>query len=249
MKKILAVFISAVFLCQSVFAVNVFESRGRVVVLMYHMLSENSKIWGDFCISPKVFENDIEYLKKNGYEFLTPSQLAAENTKNRKIAVITFDDGYLSDYQYALPILKKHSAKAAFFVIGSQIGKPGYMTADNIKEMAQSGYAEIGNHSYALHNLTASALTMLFRGGKSNAEIVKDYQKNAELLKKITGSDINSLSYPNGIFSDNVDKALRKSGVKTTFSTKPYSYAQINVSAPIGRKTRTSAAKLTNLMK
>ncbi len=249
MKKFLLFILTVFILFQNAYAMNVFDKRGKTVVIMYHKLSENSNEWNNYCISPKTFEDDIVYLKKSGYEFLTASQLAQTDTKKRKIAVITFDDGYYSDYEYAVPILNKHSASATFFVFGGAVGTDGYMSADNIKEISQNALAEIGNHSYALHQNTPSALSILYGSGKNVSQIADDYNKNAVFLKEITGKEITALSYPNGIYSDEVDKAVKSSGVKITFSTKPYSYSSINIANPVGRKTRSAFVKIENLVK
>lgn len=234
---------------ENAYAMNIFDKRGKIVVIMYHKLSENINEQNDYCISPSAFDSDIAYLKKSGYEFMTASQVANAKTKNRKIAVITFDDGYYSDYKYALPILNNYSACATFFVYGGAVGTTGYLSEDNIKEMSKNKLVEFGNHSYVLHQNTPSSLSILYKSKTNDDTILKDFQKNAEYLKKITGKEITALSYPNGIYSDEVDKLLKQNGVKITFSTKSYSYVSINTAVPIGRKTRSNSSKITDILR
>lgn len=249
MKKFLLFLL--IFLIPSVNAgaFNVFDKRGKIVIIMYHKLSENSREWNDYCISPDAFEKDIEYIKRCGYEFMTASQLADENTKNRKIAVITFDDGYDSDCKYAVPILKKHAASATFFIYGDAVGTNGYMTEENIKEISSYDFVEIGNHSYKLHDNSSAQLSVLYGNRKNTAEIVDDYEKNSEFLKNIIGREISALSYPNGLFTTEVDKCLKTRGVKITFSTEPFSYVSVNTAVPVGRKTRSASSQIENLMR
>lgn len=249
MKKILLFLL--VFLIPSVnaSAFNVFDKRGKTVIIMYHKLSENSREWNDYCISPDAFEKDIVYLKKCGYEFMTASQLVNEKNKNRKIAVITFDDGYYSDYKYAVPILKKHSANATFFIYGNAVGTSGYMSEENIKEISEYDFVEIGNHSYKLHGNTPTQLSVLYGNRKKTAEIVDDYKKNSDFLKGITGREVKSLSYPNGLYTPEIDKALRAQGIKITFSTESFSYVSVNTAVPVGRKTRSISSQIENLIR
>ncbi len=163
---------------QSVFAAGGYNpvlKRLRAVdsnstlILMYHKLSEKSSENGDFCIKPQEFEADIKLLCESGYTFLTASELAAAKKEkgDRKIAVITFDDGYESDYIYAVPILEKYGAKATFFVFGGAIGKKEYMTREQVKFLADSKCAEIGNHSFEFHSKSVAEVKMLYMSKKT----------------------------------------------------------------------------------
>lgn len=139
------------------------------LILMYHKLSENPAENGDFCIKPQEFEADIKLLCESGYTFLTASELAAAKKErgNRKIVVVTFDDGYESDYTYALPILEKYGAKATFFVFGGAIGKKEYMTKEQVKLLSASKCAEIGNHSFEIHSKSIAEVKKLYISEKT----------------------------------------------------------------------------------
>lgn len=194
-----------------------------VLVLMYHRLSDKISENNDFCIQPAEFEKDIKLLAENGYIFCTASELAEyekDNKKGGKLAAITFDDGYESDYLYALPVLKKYNAKATFFVFGDAIGKDGYMTKEQLYELAQSPYAEIGNHSYKIHNKSIAEIRSAYASGKQNQMLADDFIKNKKLLEEITKKNVTALSYPNGVYNSGVDTMLRNYGVKVTFSTE-----------------------------
>ena len=69
----------------------------------------------------------------------------------------TFDDGYLSTYQYAYPILKKYGYVGTAFIIPSLVGKEGYMNWAQITELYRNGW-EIGSHSYTHPHLTQLSL-------------------------------------------------------------------------------------------
>lgn len=229
----------------SVSAMPIFN-KGNVLVLTYHRLSPDSAMANDYTVTPDTFESDIKLLKEKGYEFLKASQLEGNFSKDRKIAVITFDDGYKSDLEYAVPILEKHSACATFFIIGEMVGKSGYMSEDDIKLLSQKEFCEIGNHSYSIHNLFPSTLSIMYRSGRHNEYIIADFKKNNELLLEITGKSPTAVSYPNGIFNSFIDKSLCDLGMTVTFSTAETSYKSPLV--PIGRRNRGQDRNINNLL-
>ena len=238
-RKILTcVLVFVCFAMQSAGALPIFDRNGQVLILTYHKLSELQNEWSDFCISPKTFEDDIKFLKGRGYTFMTASELAKADTKGKKTAVITFDDGYESDIKYAAPVLEKYNAKATFFIIGGAIGTPDYMSKQQIAELSKKACAEIGSHSDKIHFKKYQTLTVMYRSGKYNNEIINDFKKNDEILKEITGNIPSAVSYPNGLYSPAIDKQLKKDGKIITFSTHEASYGGVKKDAPTGRRNR-----------
>ena len=80
----------------------------------------------------------------------------------KKPVVITFDDGYLSNYQYAYPILKETGMVATIFVIGATVGNTEHYKNTNYPitphftfqqgaEMVASGIISIQSHTYDMH--------------------------------------------------------------------------------------------------
>ena len=91
----------------------------KLPIIMYHSLLNDSKLQNEYVISPEIFENDLKYLKNNGYSFLTVDDLikytSSDITLPEKCIMLTFDDGYYNNYYYAYPLLKKYNAKAVNF--------------------------------------------------------------------------------------------------------------------------------------
>jgi len=212
---------------------------GNVKILTYHLISEDTNLHSAYCISPEMFENDLKYLKDNGYTFMTTSQLPVSDTTQGKIAVITFDDGYSSDYKYVVPLLEKYEAKATFFIVGSYIDTPGYLTTEELKEMSTKSCVELGNHSYEIHDYSYQQLTAMYRDPAYEQQILDDYAKNDEFFVNLFGWAPISLSYPYGIYSLQIDEGLKAKGKIITVSTAeiPYNYKS---TAPAGRKNRDS---------
>lgn len=249
LKKIILFLLLLCAASQSTYAMPLFSDRGNVTVITYHRLSPNPAHWNDYCISPQQFEQDIVSLKEAGYTFLKASQLSTAATVGKQIAVLTFDDGYDSDYRYALPILRKHGVCATFFVIGSMLGQTEYMSVKQLKSLSESPYAEIGNHSYSLHSYQKTTLEILYKGKKSDDTILADFKKNGAVLSKITGKHITALSYPNGVYSDSMDEKLKQQGYLITFSTKEIPFRQPSEKKPVGRKNRSFSRPFWQLTK
>lgn len=145
--------------------------RSRVVILYYHRVG-----WIDRLSKPRShFRADLAYLQKH-YECVTMRQLVARMKSGepirRKLAVVTFDDGYLDNYLSAFPELVRARVPATFFVttgyIGTQRKFPhdtraleagisarddwAKMTWDQLREMQAAGM-EIGSHTVNHANL------------------------------------------------------------------------------------------------
>ena len=111
------------------------------------------------------FEKQIKAITEAGYNGISMKQLVDYTEKGielpEKPIVITFDDGYSSNYEIAYPILKKYNMKATMFIIGSSVDKYMYKDTDNLmnphfgykaaKEMVDSGLIEIQSHSNDMH--------------------------------------------------------------------------------------------------
>ena len=219
--------------------------RPNSLSLMYHKISENPAEQNAFCISPKEFEEDICYLKKQGYRFCTASE-TKDLSKWEKCVFITFDDGYESDYLYALPILEKYQAKATFFIIGSSVGQGDHITKKQLEQLSQSPLVEIGNHSYELHNLTVDAIRAEFYSGNAT-KILDDFRKNAFFLETVTKKPVRSISYPNGIWTPEIDCAMRTFGVVMTFTSNETAIKEFD--KPCGRFNRFSGRDIKNVIK
>ena len=95
----------------------------EVPMIMYHLVTKNGRYVGKYGITPIELENDLKFLKDNGYETVVMADLVAfvRRGKNlpKKPIVLTFDDGNSGDYRYLYPLLQKYDMKAVVSVIGS----------------------------------------------------------------------------------------------------------------------------------
>lgn len=194
-----------------------------VAALMYHSVTNDEQRWDDYTISPAQLDADITYFTDCGYITMTATELAEADMSQidgKKILLLTFDDGYSNFYTDIFPVLKKHGAKATMFLIGSYIDRYGYLTSDQVYEMANSTFVEIGNHTDNLHSAPREILQAFYNNPDLHADVLRDIRENGELLSRITGKKITSMSWPYGLYAEELDGALKNNlGYKISFST------------------------------
>lgn len=207
------------------------KDKVSLSIFMYHSILKDSSRAGEYVISPEQFENDIRYLKDNGYHFITMSDLVRYVNKKRgklpdKPVIITFDDGFYNNYLYAYPIMQKYNTPFVISIIGkyTDINKEGekmngyysHLTWEQLKEMTDSGLVEIQNHSYDLHSNSGKRMGST----KNKGESLEDYKtllsddllKLQKLLKKNVGIEPNTFTYPYGRISPESVDILRELG-------------------------------------
>jgi peptidoglycan/xylan/chitin deacetylase (PgdA/CDA1 family) len=211
------------------------ENPKGAVLCYHHIVPESLSKSVDTVVSLSEFEGQMKYLYEHGYytaslkdveEFLYNKKKLPENT-----VVITFDDGYESNYLYAYPILKKHDLKALIFIIGSKIVNDGQaqnphtiakLSFDQIKEMTDSGLVEFGNHTFNAHDFKNGKPCLL---SMSKDRIFLDFEQVNEVFADIGLPKPKSIAYPYGKFNDVSITAAETNGYKLGFTvSKGYIY-------------------------
>ena len=153
--------------CISCSAAN---TASKVPILMYHNLTNDPSAVTSMTITGERFQEDMEYLEYNGYTPLLSADLinirAGKESMPERPVMITFDDGYRSNYDIAYPILQKTGMKAVIALIGKSIrandnteANRFFLKWDEAAEMADSGLVELASHTYNLHNPQYGGLT------------------------------------------------------------------------------------------
>lgn len=209
------------------------ETNGvTVVVLMYHGLRKDISAQNEYTIAPSDFENDLKYLKENGYNTITVSDLTAYFEKGTplpsKPVMLTFDDGYYNNYVYAYPLLKKYNMKAIISPIGitvdeyqkTQDENPAYAQIDwdDIREMMTSGLVEFQNHTYNLHKIKNGTQGAAQIKGESDEDyekrLTEDLQKLNKRFEEETGVVPSTVVFPFGAMNDKSVEIVKKMGFK-----------------------------------
>ncbi|MDX2047947.1 MAG: polysaccharide deacetylase family protein [Chitinophagaceae bacterium] len=95
------------------------------LVLMYHRIADTGFDPWSLCVSPSRFENQVKLLK-NKYNVIGYQQLGEYfegNSVKEDFILVTFDDGYLDNYETAAPILTKYNCPAIFFITSGAIDR------------------------------------------------------------------------------------------------------------------------------
>jgi len=158
---------------------------------MYHRFNENK--YPSTNIKMDIFKKQINIIKDKKYSFENPKDfdLSFNNPKTKKKVLITIDDAFSSFYNHAWPYLKKNKIPFILFVSTEPVGKNGYMSWEQIKEIEKEKFAFIGNHSHSHDYL----LDLTFENFK------KDINKSIEIFKKKLGYNPIFFSYPFGEYS------------------------------------------------
>jgi|ERR1035437_444274 peptidoglycan/xylan/chitin deacetylase (PgdA/CDA1 family) len=187
------------------------------MILMYHHIAppqavpsvrEPSEGW-KFTHSPHGFERQLVALRQRGYRFVSLAEIVADIRKrgvedNRSVAV-TFDDGWVDNYRFALPVLKRLSIPATFFVTSAHLGK-------GTRDEKKMGFAQLtelldAEMSIGGHSRTHPDLTKL--APEQAREEIAGCKKD---LEGALGVSIQFFAYPGGAFNRDVARLTQEAG-------------------------------------
>ena len=174
---------------------------------MYHRFDESK--YPSTNIQIDVFEKQLDIISSEGIKFIHPKDFKKnlyENKKDRKI-LFTVDDGLLSFYKNAWPILRERKIPFILFVNTREVGSFNYMNWDQILELHKSENVEIGNHSHSHEYLV----------DENSDFIKKDILTSIEIFKKKLGTNSDFFSYPFGEYSLEFKKIIKDLGFLYAF--------------------------------
>jgi peptidoglycan/xylan/chitin deacetylase (PgdA/CDA1 family) len=223
------------------------ESAGadtELPILMYHNLTTDPSQVTTMTMTAEQFRLDMEYLTAFGYTALLPEDLvkisAGEEEMPTHPVMVTFDDGYESNYTLAFPVLEETGNKATIAVIASHIrggqdpGNESSMTWSQAKEMYESGLVDIGTHTYRLHNDDNKGMPYYEAGAingiaRKTGESFYSYQKRVGmdllhsiyLIEQNVGNDVIYAAYPFGTYDKWYLPLMESMGIMVSASTIP----------------------------
>ena len=236
-RKIIAVSIVmlTVLISFIAFAGSIKTDEREVLILMYHHILKDTSYHGKYVVSPSQFEEDLMYLKQNGYETVLIKDLIdfvyLKKELPQKCAVLSFDDGHLSNYHYIFPLIKKSNDKIVISVVGEYTDNAtntedrnvaySYLKWEDIKELDDSGLVEIANHTYNFHNKNKrmGIGSVIGETKEEYTKIIKDdLEKLNKKIKDITGKEPFTFTYPFGKVVENSYDVIKKIGFKASLS-------------------------------
>ncbi|WP_337236212.1 polysaccharide deacetylase family protein [Proteus faecis] len=174
------------------------------------------------------FTEQMNYLKKAGYETLSLNQVAgylnkSVNLPGRAVA-LTFDDGLQSVYRYAYPLLKENGQRATLFVISSRIKSKipkwapnslQFMSWQSLK--SSRDVFDIQSHSHFLHRLDNNKKPIIF--SRQSHTIILDLQRSQRVLSLLNPHQY-AFAYPFGGYNQRAINAVKASGVTLAVTTQ-----------------------------
>jgi len=227
--------------------------NGKALVLIYHHLAPSRlKIaYNRIILSPLNFEAQMKYLRNNKYNVISLREMAESMEKKipfpPKTVVITFDDGYESNYVYAYPVLKKYNIKATINVVVGTIKETNppfrpdvtsMLTWPQVQEMQASGLVDFQSHTYNQHHYAlldgkgeraGPVLTnQIFDWSKGRQETNAEYKERVyqdlslakSVLEEKLGQPIFALTYPFGSYNSETQELAEKAGYKMLVTVK-----------------------------
>ncbi|GIV64790.1 MAG: hypothetical protein KatS3mg046_050 [Bellilinea sp.] len=167
----------------------------NVPILLYHRIVDGEAA-NRYEVSLENFRLQMDFLRQNGYETITPVQLAKVILKGGELpakpVILTFDDGYSSIYNLAFPVLDRCGFIGVVYVITELIGTPLYMNHEQIIELFANGW-EIGSHTVSHEDLV-----------KNPAKTYDQLYESKQYLEKILGNKELTIAYPYGRANKNI---------------------------------------------
>lgn len=221
------------------------EAQAQVTapILLYHHLSRTEEESGTV-LSPETFAHQMDLLAREGYHPVTFAQLVdfvrVGTPLPDKPVLITFDDGYLSNYEYAFPVLREHGFPATIFVIGSAVGHYEYYKdtqyrltphfgGAEIEEMTASGLVDIQSHTYDMHQWPPfeggdrARANILPLEGESEGDYIdalaRDAARQDDLFARYGLEKSAALAFPAGQHVITADAVLNACGYRVTVTT------------------------------
>ena len=221
---------------------RLFTSPDRARVLVYHSVSDDPR--NPFAVEPAAFHAQMAHLR--AHREVVPlavlaSAVASNSALPRGAVAVTFDDGYLDNYEAAFPVLSMFSIPATIFLVAGSVRDAGrsagaggteitFMSWDQAKEMAGGGIA------FGSHTMTHPSLS-----GLGKEAVREELRESKSLIERRLGRTIDAVAYPYGTHRD-VD-----AGVLAEARSAGYTHACMAVNGTVGAGTDPFAIPRTKI--
>lgn len=188
---------------------------GNLPIILYHNITYNyTKENHKLHVDPDRFDEQLRAIRDAGYETIFFDEyidyLEGKAVLPEKPLIITFDDGYLSNYEYAFPLLKKYGMKATIFVITSRVGTMEtaypHFTWEQAREMEESGLVHIESHT----NTHPDMSTL------SPQEQDEEIRRSKYLLDINLHKNTKILSFPYGMHTEGAIELAKNAGYEAS---------------------------------
>ena len=154
------------------------------------------------------FIEQLECIQKSGIPVLALEQYLLYGSKEPKGIIITFDDGNLSDYTIAIPLLKAYSMTASFYPVIADMGKEEKINWNQLREINAQGH-EVGSHS--INHLDMLRL--------SPEEQTYELTNSKKTLEQKLEQEITVFSVPFGRYNRRILRRIKASRYRAALSS------------------------------
>jgi peptidoglycan/xylan/chitin deacetylase (PgdA/CDA1 family) len=214
----------------------VVDQTAQTIIFCYHLLVDKIHTpWTE--ITPAAFEAQMKELKDHGITVISMQDLLAWKRGEKNIpprcAIITFDDGYKSQYEVAWPIMKKYGYPFTMFIYtegvrGGALGGGGAITWEQLADMRDNG-VDIEAHSATHQDLREGhAITLAGQGVKKTRTkltgaayeqwLQNEVVGSKQLLEQRLGIKVNCFAVPFGNYNEHVKEMARNAGYEAMFT-------------------------------
>jgi peptidoglycan/xylan/chitin deacetylase (PgdA/CDA1 family) len=208
---------------------EILMERNRAIVLMYHQIDPEgvSPGWvpngladARYGVPLSAFREQMALLRERKIPVAGLDEFLSGEGKGSPVAplsvIVTFDDGYASDFERAAPVMDELGIPATFFLATGHLGKEGMLTESRARDLGASPLFSLGSHG----------VTHRFLSHLSFEECEKEVLDSFESLAGLSRKGICSLSAPGGRTSDRVAIAVRRTGFRSLCTSRPGLYRQ-----------------------
>lgn len=182
----------------------------RVPILVYHSVrphqAKESTYQELYDVTPELLRRQLTYLTENGYTTISFGALADYFKEGRalpeKPVILSFDDGWKNQYEYAFPLLKEFRSTATFFIFTNAVNRGNHLTWEQLHEMQSAGI------SIEAHTKTHPYLQKI----TDPEELTREIAGSKKILEEELGTNVTIFAYPFGKYNDASIAEIKNSG-------------------------------------
>jgi peptidoglycan/xylan/chitin deacetylase (PgdA/CDA1 family) len=189
----------------------------KLPILLYHKIDDipEGARYPQNYVTPQQFDTQLALLKRFGYRSISFADYVAYRHGTarlpRRAVIITFDDGYRSNYDIAFPILRRHGFTATIFLVAGRVGKTSGWDTDDVPEPLLDADAiramQAAGIEFQSHTTSHPRLTQLPRW------VARDELCSSRAqLTGLLGRPVNVLAYPYGDYNEAVMRLAWEAG-------------------------------------
>lgn len=179
-------------------------------VFVYHTISRPARpLAANADVSPARFERHLQVLARSRRKLsVVTIDEACDSPVSRRLACVTFDDGYADNLTVALPLAEKYETPLAIFITVNFLNRPGYLTSEDVRTLAAHPLVTIGAHGMDHRHLDRLAPDEAWR----------ELSESRSCLEILTNKTIDLMAYPYGACNPAIEEMSRACGYRGAWS-------------------------------